>query len=279
MQALFRHSVELYDHLVAVRDEFGLADFHCRYASIPRSSHAPLKQLTPDAKCPTIKPSMSRRAARRHDVCPLCAQRRARRSCPALARTICPVCCGTKRRIEIQCPDDCSYLVGARTHPPAVLQRQMQRDAQMLGGMIRELSETQYRLLMLLQSTILRHRASAVPSLLDVDVADAAQALAATLESSDRGIIYDHRPTSLPGQRLATALGDVLKKVGRATVPRLDREAAVALRRLEAAARNLDAETDGGRTGYLDVLDRASRLGWIESSKEDADREPRLIIP
>ena len=127
----------------------------------------------------------------KHDVCPLCAQRRARRSYPALARTICPVCCGTKRRIEIQCPDDCSYLIGARTHPPAVLQRQQQRDAHILGGMIRELSETQYRVLMLLQSTILHYRASAVPSLLDVDVADAAQALAATLESSDRGIIYE----------------------------------------------------------------------------------------
>ena len=80
--------------------------------------------------------------------------------------------------------------VPARIRRPSYSVRQ-QRDAHILGGMIRELSEAQYRVLMLLQSTILHYRASAVPSLLDVDVADAAQALAATLESSDRGIIYE----------------------------------------------------------------------------------------
>ena len=49
--------------------------------------------------------------------CPLCHTRKPRRACPALNQTICAVCCGTKRLIEIQCPDDCVYLTSAREHP------------------------------------------------------------------------------------------------------------------------------------------------------------------
>ena len=42
--------------------------------------------------------------------CPLCQSRPPRRACPALGREICPVCCGTKRQVEIRCPESCVYL-------------------------------------------------------------------------------------------------------------------------------------------------------------------------
>ena len=38
-------------------------------------------------------------------TCPLCRQE-ATRACPAVGQDICPVCCGTKRLVEIACPPD-----------------------------------------------------------------------------------------------------------------------------------------------------------------------------
>ena len=42
--------------------------------------------------------------------CVSCNQRKGRRECPALGGLICTQCCGSKRGIEIKCPDDCSYF-------------------------------------------------------------------------------------------------------------------------------------------------------------------------
>ena len=43
--------------------------------------------------------------------CFLCNERKAKRYCPAKFRDICPVCCGEKRGIEINCPEDCKHFV------------------------------------------------------------------------------------------------------------------------------------------------------------------------
>ena len=45
-------------------------------------------------------------------------------------------------------------------------------------------------------------------------------ALAATFETAARGVIYEHRPASLPAERLATALKALLTEAGRRTAAR-----------------------------------------------------------
>ena len=42
-----------------------------------------------------------------------------------------------------------------------------------------------------------RHQADALQQLVDDDIAQAAGALASTLETAGRGIVYEHRPTSV----------------------------------------------------------------------------------
>jgi len=191
-------------------------------------------------------------------TCPLCGARRARRACPAVGRDICPVCCGTKRLVEIPCPDSCGYLRAAQAHPPAVQARQRERDAQFIMPMVHQLTEQAYGLLLLLQQVIRRHRDRAIPSINDEDVAQATAALAATLETSARGIIYDHQPASLPAQRLLDdlrgAIGEVAKASGQAS--RVERDAATALRRIEKAARGARAALVPSDTAYLDLLGR-----------------------
>src|SRR6266550_3293148 len=134
--------------------------------------------------------------------CPLCGTRKERRACPALHQTICAVCCGTKRLIEIQCPDDCVYLTSAREHPAAVVKRQQEHDVALLLPTIEKMTERQYQLFFLFQNLIARHTPEGFSRLVDDDVADAAAAVASTLETAARGVIYEHAAQSAPAQRL-----------------------------------------------------------------------------
>jgi hypothetical protein len=172
--------------------------------------------------------------------CPACGERKPKRSCPALGAMICTVCCATKRQVEIRCPADCVYLSSARAHPPAVVQRRQERDVSFILPIVSELTDTQYRLLLLFQSTTVTHAAGALPKLRDEDVAEAAGAAASTLETARKGIIYEHQAVSVPAQRLTTELARVVADLGAqagSQLARLERDAAVALRRLEHGAR------------------------------------------
>ena len=170
-------------------------------------------------------------------VCPLCGQRKAKRVCPGVKDQICAVCCGTKRLSEIQCPSDCSYLSAARAHPPAVVQRRQEVDRAMFLPLLAGFSERQARILMMFGAVIARHEPDLLHKLRDEDIAEAAAAHASTLETAGRGIVYEHRAATVPAERLLRdfkALTTEMTKDGGSV---LERDMAIALRRLEAGAR------------------------------------------
>jgi hypothetical protein len=219
-------------------------------------------------------------------TCPLCGSRKAKRACPALGRSICTVCCGTKRLAEIRCPDDCSYLSSSRTHPAAVVQRRQEKDLRFLLPLIADLAEPQYRLMLFLQSVVLKHSAAAVPSLLDEDVAAAANAVAATLETAGKGIIYQHQATSLPAQHLVTSIEAALRELtanAGSHAAALERDAAVALRRIGTAAEQAaKALPDDERPVFLRLLGRMMSVAATpaERGQPGAASSPGgLIIP
>lgn len=156
--------------------------------------------------------------------------------------------------------------------------------------LVHELSELAYGLLLALQGVIRRYRREAVPPLIDVDVAEAAGTLAATLETASRGIIYEHQAASLPAQRLAAVLrqsvDDALRDGRRPG--QIEREAALALRRIERAAREASRAFGAGPTGYLELLERLPYPGSA-GADEAVVRQPlppeaargtsRLILP
>jgi hypothetical protein len=224
-------------------------------------------------------------------VCPLCSVRKAKRACPGVHREICAVCCGTKRLVEIACPPDCPYLATAREHPPAVVQRQQERDMQFLLPRIADLTETQYRLYLFLQALVLQHARAAVPAPHDRDAAEAAATVAATLETAHKGIIYEHQAASLPAQRLATEIGraiaDLAQRAG-ANGSRMERDAAAALRRLERAAREAAAEVPDPASPDTSWFALATRMmagaaqGASPAAEEPAASKaeaPRIIVP
>jgi hypothetical protein len=196
--------------------------------------------------------------------CPSCQKRKGRRDCPALGQRICAVCCGTKRLVEIRCPDDCPHLATARSHPPAVVRRQQERDTAVLVPSIRHLNERQQQLFFLFQAVIAGHTPDGFVRLVDGDLEQAAAATAATLETAARGIVYEHLPASAPARRLARDLTDRLEEARTRGVTIYDGEAAIALRAIEQGVRDV-RKAGGGDQGYLDLMGRLLQTAPPES--------------
>jgi hypothetical protein len=209
-------------------------------------------------------------------LCPSCGHRKARRECPALAKTICPVCCGTKRLVEIQCPSDCGYLASAREHPAAVVRRQQERDVSRLLPTIRHLTERQYQLFFLVQTVIARHKPQGLTRFVDSDVAEAAAALAATLETAARGVIYEHTPQSPPAQALTAEIKTMLAQMREQGATLFDRETAIVLRAIEQGARDVKTP-DEGDAAYIELIARLLQVTESPPAKEAP--ASALILP
>lgn len=214
-------------------------------------------------------------------LCPLCNERRARRGCPALGRQICAVCCGTKRLVQIACPSDCTWLASAREHPPAAAVRRQQHDVGALLHMVRDFNERQSQLFLLISTFLVRYEAPELQPAIDDDVAEAMAALAATFETAARGVIYEHRPASLPAERLVMGVKPLLAEAGKGGGTAFERDAAAVLRRLEAAVNdNRASDPDNGRA-FLDLLGRLVRKSdeVPQAAEADAAQPPRVIVP
>jgi hypothetical protein len=213
--------------------------------------------------------------------CPVCNHRKPRRHCPALARSICPVCCGTKRLVEINCPESCVYLATARANPAAVVRKQQDTDAMTLMPTIHKLTERQYQLFFLFHSVIARHRPEGFARLVDDDVADAAGAVAATLETAAKGVIYEHAAPSPVAQKLAGELTALLAEVRGQGATVYDGEAAVTLRAIEQGGRVIRQVAGGTDTAYLALMGRllqVNRTGATATNPPAADPAASSII-
>lgn len=211
-------------------------------------------------------------------LCPLCNQRKARRQCPAVGRQICSVCCGTKRLVEIRCPADCAYLSTAQHHPPAVVQRQQESDRALMLPLLQGLTERQAQVFLMAGALTARYQADALQKLRDEDIGQAAGALAATLETAGRGIVYEHQPASLPAARLMTEMKAMVDEMVKTTGPALERDAAIALRKLESAAQVMQ-KADPGGTALQRFLARILQAQPGESREQPAAQPSPLILP
>ena len=133
----------------------------------------------------------------------------------------------------------------------------------------------------MMASVVARHQGEMLQKVLDEDIAQAAGALAATLETAGRGILYEHQPSSLPAARLMgelkSAIGDLSKSGGGA----LEREAAIVLRRIEQGAKAMTTV----RPGANEFQQLLNRVFVLPSSTDEPPAEApaapptSLIIP
>jgi hypothetical protein len=172
------------------------------------------------------------------------------------------------------------YLTSARNHPPAVVQRQIEIDRALLLPLLQGFSERQARIFLMLASLVARYKGEAFQKIVDGDIAQAAEALAATLETAGRGIVYEHQPASLPAARLMAELkgmvGEITKsaaaELGAGAVSGLERDAAIALRRIHEAAKTT-SQKDPQTTLFQEMLLRVLAPG------PGAGSEPPATVP
>jgi len=158
--------------------------------------------------------------------------------------------------------------------------RQQQRDLGLLVQFMRDFNQRQSQLFFLIATFLARYEAPEFQPLIDDDVGEAAAALASTFETAARGVIYEHRPASLPAERLTTALKPLLAEAGKGSGSAFERDAAVVLRRVEDASREVRALEQENRRALLDLIGRV--MTKTPAGSEDAHRpaaEPRLIVP
>lgn len=205
--------------------------------------------------------------------CPLCRQRKGRRLCPAKGAPICSACCGSKRRVEIDCPPDCVWLEGPDAGSWEGRGTERRRDARRLGPHVQRLTPAQTDLffLALVGLGALRGRR---PDLHDGLLAGAVAALRKTVETRQRGILYDHQADDLRAQGLVMDLRGLFEArddSGRPVAPD-DRDLAAVLAALEGALGDVRREK-AGPTAFLDT---ARRLVGNPTSAPVTER--RLVL-
>jgi hypothetical protein len=194
--------------------------------------------------------------------------------CPAIGQDICPVCCGTKRLREIDCPANCVYLESAQRHPAAAVKRQQEHDLGVLMGTLGRLTESQLQLFFLIQTFVARFSPDGLPRVVDADVADAAGALAGGLETASRGLVYDPPAVTPGGEALRRELKALLDRVGHGAGSRFEREAAEVLRGIERGARHESAGVGPGAVDYLTLVARV-----LQERPPDVAPRSSLIVP
>ena len=209
--------------------------------------------------------------------CPLCQKRPAKRACPALRQDICAVCCATKRLVEIQCTEDCRYLEAGQRHPAAVVKRQIDRDVTQLMATVGRISEQQLQLFFLLQSMVLSYKPEGLARLVDSDVALAAGALAGSLETASKGVIFEEATASVVAEGLRRALKPVIEEVTKNGGTRAEREVALVLRAMERGAKHGGGHIPEGETAYLDLVTRVFMQQGPQAAK--APEKPLIVLP
>jgi hypothetical protein len=159
------------------------------------------------------------------------------------------------------------------------VRRQQERDVATLLPTIRHLTERQYQLFFLFQTLIARHVPEGFARLVDDDVADAAGTFAATLETASRGVIYEHPPQSLLGQRLIAEMKTMLAQMKEQGATVYDREVAIVLRAIEQGAKEIRKLVPGD-AAYLELVGRLLQVNRAaDTPAGPAGGASSLIIP
>jgi hypothetical protein len=209
-------------------------------------------------------------------TCPLCRKRPAKRACPALRQDICTVCCATQRLVEIKCTEDCRYLESAQRHPAAVVKRQIDRDVTLLMASVGPLTEQQLQLFFLLQSMVLSYKPEGLARLVDTDIALASGALAGSLESASKGVIFEEATASVVAEGLRRAMRPVLDEITKNSGSRAEREVAIVLRAMERGAKHEGGHIPDGDASYLDLVGRVFQQ---RPQPAKTAEKPLIVLP
>ena len=143
----------------------------------------------------------------------------------------------------------------------------MDVDISLLMASLGRVSEQQLQLFFLLQTTILAHKPEGLGRLADTDVAQATGALAASLESSAKGVIFEESTNNPVSEGLRKVLKTIVEEVAKNGGSRVEREIAEVLRGIERGAKE---------KGYLELVGRVLQK---PAQGADAPGPPLIVMP
>jgi hypothetical protein len=125
--------------------------------------------------------------------CLICEKRKGKRHCPAKNGYICPICCGEKRGVEINCPLDCTYYVEGQKYQQEKVSRQRLRK-EGVGSFVRraELYNKNPEIFRDIEIAFVNvFRAN--NRIKNIDLTEGLELVLKTLDTEKRGLLYDHR--------------------------------------------------------------------------------------
>jgi hypothetical protein len=146
-----------------------------------------------------------------------------------------------------------------------------------LMATIGRLSEQQLQLFFLLQSMVLSYKPEGLARLVDTDIALASGALAGSLESASKGVIFEEATASVVAEGLRRAMRPVLDEITKSSGSRAEREVAIVLRAMERGAKHEGGHIPGGDTSYLDLVGRVFRQG--PQPAKGTTEKPLIVLP
>ena len=146
-------------------------------------------------------------------LCHICNKRAAKRSCPAVAAGICPICCARDRMVNLACPESCAYLRSGRE---SAMAREKAIRAKWLserGPTNFRLSEAQAMASEIVEAAVIEVQRESLRDLDDEEVVAALRNARENLETFDSGIIYEHQAVSRRVQQVSLHIREKLEKV------------------------------------------------------------------
>ncbi len=125
--------------------------------------------------------------------CLICEKRKGKRHCPAKNGYICPVCCGEKRGIEIDCPLDCTYYVEGQKYQQEKVSRQRLRKEGVSSFIRRaDLYNRNPEVFRDIEIAFVNvfHTDNRIKN---VDLAEGLELVLKTLDTEKRGLLYNHK--------------------------------------------------------------------------------------
>ncbi len=144
--------------------------------------------------------------------CIICEKRKGKRHCPAKNGYICPVCCGEKRGIEIDCPLDCTYYVEGQKYQQERVSRQRLRK-EGVGSFIRRAdlynkNPDIFKGIEIAFVNVFRTD----NRIKDTDLAEGLELALKTLDTEKRGLLYDHKSENAFANEISNRVIKVIRQ-------------------------------------------------------------------
>jgi len=158
--------------------------------------------------------------------CVVCSERKGKRSCPAKGALICAKCCGEKRILEIDCPESCEYLKAGREREVSQnFSRHLRPSDPATARKYQYVLGNHEDVVSNLEYVIAEERRSS-RYLTDKVAAEAVDLLLQTLQTEEKGVLYERTSSNLGAEALRRRLRD---RLGSYRVPQEPGKAALKL--------------------------------------------------